>query len=49
MAANTIAYLLHWIDENMLILITLILSWLAITLTCADILSTSDVRKQQGD
>jgi len=28
---------------------TLILSWLAITFTCYDILTTTDVRKQQED
>jgi hypothetical protein len=49
MAVNATAYLLKLIDENMLLLITLILSWLAIGLTCADILSTSDVRKKQDD
>jgi hypothetical protein len=49
MVVNVFAYLLKFIDENMLLLITLILSWLAISLTCADILSTADTRNQLGD
>jgi hypothetical protein len=45
MVANVLAYRpFHLIDENMLLLITLILSWLAITLTAADILATTDTR-----
>lgn len=44
MVINVALYLFKIIDENMLILITLILSWLAITLTAADIVATTDVR-----
>lgn len=47
MVVNVALYLFSVIDENMLILITLILSWLAITLTALDILSTQDVRHNQ--
>lgn len=48
MLINVGLYLFDIIDENMLILITLILSWLAITLTALDIVMTSDVRVQEG-
>lgn len=44
MVINVALYLLGIIDEAMLLLITLILSWLAITLTAVDILATTDVR-----
>ncbi len=47
MFVNVALYLLKIIDENMLILVTLILSWLAITLTSLDVLVSSDVRKEQ--
>lgn len=47
MVINVGLYLFGIIDEAMLILITLILSWLAITLTALDILLTTDVRKEQ--
>lgn len=44
MVINVTLYLTKVIDESMLILITLILSWLAITITAADVLATTDVR-----
>ena len=49
MVLNVAAYLTRLIDETMLLLITLILSWLAITITCLDVLLTSDVRKQEDE
>lgn len=47
MIANVAAYLTHIIDETTLILITLILSWLAITITAADLVQTTDVRQAE--
>lgn len=47
MIINVGLYLFKVIDESDLILVTLILSWLAITLTAIDILSTQDVRDKQ--
>ncbi len=47
MFLNVSLYLFKIIDENMLILITLILSWLAITLTALDVVLTADVRAQE--
>ncbi len=47
MFINVALYLLKIIDENMLLLVTLILSWLAITLTALDIVATADVRNQE--
>jgi hypothetical protein len=44
MLITVFAYLLKLINDAMLLLINLILSFVAIALTCADILSTSDVR-----
>lgn len=44
MTINVGLYLFGVIGEKELILITLILSWLAITLTAVDILATTDVR-----
>lgn len=49
MVINVALYLFKIIDESMLILITLILSWLAITLTAVDILATTDVRANDDD
>lgn len=46
MIINVTLYLLGLIDEAMLILITLILSWLAITLNMLNIVATADVRKE---
>lgn len=45
MFLNVGAYLLGWIDETDLILITLVLSWLALTITAADLVATTDVRE----
>lgn len=47
MIINVVLFLAHIINEADLILVTLILSWLAITLTAIDILVTTDVRKEQ--
>lgn len=45
---NVILYRpLHIINEADLILVTLMLSWAAISLTAADFLNTSDVRTKQ--
>jgi antibiotic biosynthesis monooxygenase (ABM) superfamily enzyme len=49
MVINVGAFLVGWIDEGDLILITLILSWLALTLTAADVLATTDVRVETSD
>ena len=47
MIVNVGLYLFKIIGETELILVTLILSWLAITLTALDILATADVRDKQ--
>lgn len=44
---NITAYALGWITESQMILLTLTLSWLALTLTAADILATTDVREKE--
>ncbi len=46
MVINVALYVFGVIDESHLILITLILSWLAITITCADVIATTDVREE---
>jgi hypothetical protein len=38
---------MHVITDSDLILITLVLSWFAITLTAVDVLFTADVRQEQ--
>jgi hypothetical protein len=47
--ANVYLYLVGIFDEADMIFVTLILSWLAITLTAADILATSDVRVKEEE
>lgn len=47
MVINVALYLMGILNDSNLILVTLILSWLAITLTALDILSTQDVRDKQ--
>jgi hypothetical protein len=47
MLANVAVYVTHLIDQRALILITLILSWLAITVTAADLVATTDVREAE--
>lgn len=47
MALNVALYLFKIIGQAELILVTLILSWLAITLTAVDIVATTDVRTKQ--
>lgn len=47
MVANVAVYLLKWIDEDMLLLITLILSWVAIQIGAVEVLATTDVRAEQ--
>lgn len=49
MLANVGLFLADVITTDDLILVTLVLSWLAITFTALDILSTSDVRKEQEE
>jgi hypothetical protein len=46
MFVNVGLYLFKIISESDLILITLILSWLAITLTAVDVIATTDVREE---
>jgi len=46
MLVNVSLYVLGVINETHLILITLILSWLALTLTAADIVASTDVRAE---
>jgi hypothetical protein len=46
-AVNVVLYVAGIIDENHLILVTLILSWLAITFTAADLVQTTDVRAEE--
>ena len=43
---NDLLYLVNIIDEAMLIFITLNLSWLALTVTAADLVATTDVREE---
>jgi hypothetical protein len=47
MVANVAAYVTGLIGQRELILITLILSWLAITITAADLVATTDVREAE--
>ena len=46
---NVLLYVTGLIDENHLIFVTLVLSWLAITFTGADLIATTDVREETGD
>lgn len=43
---NIVLFAVGIVDEGNLILITLILSWLAITFTAADLVATTDVREE---
>ena len=45
-AINVVLYVTGLIDENHLIFVTLVLSWLAITFTGADLIATTDVREE---
>ena len=47
MVVNVVGYVTGLIDQAGLILITLILSWLAITITAADLVATTDVREAE--
>lgn len=47
MVANVTLYVTHIIDEAALILVTLVLSWLSLTITAADLVSTTDVRANE--
>ena len=49
MFLNVALYLFKIIDESMLILVTLILSWLAITITALDVVLTADVRVKEEE
>jgi hypothetical protein len=46
MFVNVALYVFRVIDESMLILITLILSWLALVISAADVVATNDVREE---
>jgi hypothetical protein len=46
---NTVLYLLGRISLELMVLVTLDLSWLAVTFTALDIVFTTDVRVQQDD
>lgn len=45
-AINVVLYVTGVIDESHLIFVTLVLSWLAITFTGADLIATTDVREE---
>lgn len=49
MAINVALYVFGIINEANLILITLILSWLALNVTFVDIVATTDVREEATD
>jgi hypothetical protein len=49
MIANVAGYVTGLISQAGLILITLILSWLAITITAADLVATTDVREAESN
>ena len=46
MLVNVTLYLVGIVDQASLILVTLVLSWLAITITAADLVATTDVREE---
>ena len=46
MFANVVLYMTGVVDQAALILVTLVLSWLAITITAADLVATTDVREE---
>lgn len=46
MVINVALYVVDVIDEADLILVTLMLSWLALTITAADLVATTDVREE---
>jgi len=48
MVVNVVGYVTGLISQSGLILITLILSWLAITITAADLVATTDVREAEA-
>jgi hypothetical protein len=47
MLGNVVLYATHIIDQAALILVTLVLSWLAITITAIDVVCTTDVRANE--
>jgi hypothetical protein len=49
MVVNSALYIAGIIDESDLIFVTLVLSWLAITFTAADLVATTDVRKAEEE
>jgi len=49
MVVNVALYVAGIFNDSNLILVTLILSWLAITFTAADLVATTDVREENGD
>jgi hypothetical protein len=46
---NVVLFALNVITVDQLILITLILSWLAIAITAADLVATTDVREEADE
>lgn len=46
MVVNVVLFVTSVIDQGNLILITLVLSWLALTITAADLVATTDVREE---
>lgn len=49
MLGNVVLYATDIIDQAALILVTLVLSWLAITITAVDVVCTTDVRATEED
>jgi hypothetical protein len=49
MVINVGFYVVGVLNQEHLILVTLILSWLAITFTAADLVATTDVREESDD
>lgn len=46
MVVNVALYVTGTITETHMILVTLVLSWLAVTVTCLDAVATTDVRRE---
>jgi len=48
MVLNVTLYVVGVLGQKELILVTLVLSWLAITLTAVDVIATTDVREEES-
>lgn len=46
LVVNLTLYLMRIVDQAFMIVVTLVLSWLAITITAADLVATTDVREE---